>query len=370
MKDIKKAKAILFFTVMLYLAVSVFGADKAEIVELKFSQPPVSDTDTSRTLQSLVKVRDISERYSTGGLYLMSHYGAREELFRKENQRAIDQPMIDQSWRYCSVFSASGTTSVLMGRNWDNQNVGSIIISLYQTSRGSTSISFSRAIDMDFPLNVDLKAFTSSELGKKLLLAPFYAYDGINEHGLAVAVAGVRQVKVKPKPGAEPLFVSYLVRKILDYCKTIREAEALAEKYIPFDLDINSLNTHLLVADASGQSVILEYDQDQWRKIVPDKTSQVLTNKPVYHVQDSILREKCWRFRRISETLDKTEGSLGWKSGLKILRNVAQKGTTWSVVYSLADRELYFSIYQDWNRIYHLKPFAAGFQTKPKEVKL
>jgi predicted choloylglycine hydrolase len=223
---------------------------------------------------------------------------------------------------------------------------------------------------MGFPLNVDLKAFISSELGKKLLLAPFYAYDGINEHGLAIAVAGVRQVKVRPRTNLKPLFVSYLVRKILDQCKTIREAVELAEKYIPFDLDIHSLNTHLLVVDASGQSVILEYGQDKWRKIISEKAWQVLTNKPIYNVPDAKLREKCWRFRSISETLEKSKGAIDWKAGLKILRDVVQKGTTWSVVYSLTDRELYVSIYQDWNRIYHLKPFAAGFQTKPKEVKL
>lgn len=353
----KRKKRVIFLTIILSLVIAGFGGTQAEIIELSFKQPLVSDSDVSRTLESLVKVRDISETYSTGGLYLMTHVGDREDLFQKENQKAIENPMINQSWRYCSVFSTTTDHGVIMGRNWDNQNVGSIIISLYHPPGGYASISFSRAIDMGFPLNVDLLAFKSSELGRKLLLAPYYAYDGINEHGLAVAVAGVKQVTVKPKPNAQPLFVSYLVRRILDQCKSIREATNLVEKFIPFDLDINSLNTHIFIVEASGRSVILEYGQDQWRKIVGDKSWQILTNKPIYRVPDEKLKEKCWRYRSISETLEKTKVNVDWKTGMKILRDVTQKGTTWSVVYSPPTKELYVSVYQKWSRIYHMKSF-------------
>jgi penicillin V acylase-like amidase (Ntn superfamily) len=52
------------------------------------------------------------------------------------------------------------------------------------------------------------------------------------------------------------------MRKILDGTKTVDEALALAQKYIPFDLDKNSPNAHFQVVDASGRSVILEYDGD------------------------------------------------------------------------------------------------------------
>ena len=103
-----------------------------------------------------------------------------------------------------------------MGRNWDNPNVGSIMVNIYHPPDGYTSISFSRAIDLGFPLNVDLEEIKSSELGNKLLLAPFYAFDGINEHGLTVAVAGVNQTAIEPKSDKELVFVTFLVRKILD----------------------------------------------------------------------------------------------------------------------------------------------------------
>jgi penicillin V acylase-like amidase (Ntn superfamily) len=178
--------------------------------------------------------------------------------------------------------------------------------------------------------------------------------DGINEHGLTVAVSANNFTSHKTKSGKELVCITFLMRKILDQTKTIEEAANLVEKFIPFDLDQNSLSSHLIVADSSGRSVILEYDQDQWRKIYSDKSWQVLTTKPIYNVPDENLRENCWRYRSISQTLEKTNGEVDWKAAMRILQDVEQKGTTWSIVYSPTVKDIYFSIYQKWNVIYHL----------------
>jgi hypothetical protein len=350
----KRQKMLLFTACSLFMISGLVSAQE-KITELKFAQPPVSDSDMSRTLQSLVKVQGTGQ-FCEDGLYLMTHFGDREDLFQKENQRAIDYPLIDQTWRHCSVFSASGESGVIMGRNWDNQNVGSIIVSLYHPPEGYTSISFCRSIDLGFG-HKDLEGLESSPFGSKLLLAPFYAMDGINEHGLTVAVAANRPTAVAPKDGKELVGITFLMRKILDQTKTIEEAVDLTNKYIPFDIDQNSLTSHLIIADSSGRSIILEYDQDQWRTVCGQKSWQVLSTKPIYTVPDAKLREQCWRYRSMSETLEKTKGNVDWKTGMKILQDVTQKGTTWSVVYSLTSKELHFSVYQNWESVYYLKTF-------------
>jgi hypothetical protein len=342
-------------TVCSLFMISGLVSAQEKITELKFAQPPVSGSDTSRTLQSLVKVQGTGQ-FCEDGLYLMTHFGDLEDLFQKENQKAIDNPLIDQTWRHCSVFSASGERGVVLGRNWDNQNVGSIIIDLYRPPDGYSSISFCRSIDLGFG-HKDLEGIESSPFGSKLLLAPFYAMDGLNELGITVAVAANRQTPVKPKDGKELVCITFLMRKILDQTKTIEEAVDLAKKYIPFDLDQNSLTSHLIVADESGRSVILEYDEDQWRTIYGQKSWQVLSTKPIYNVPDAKLREQCWRYRSMSEILEKTKGNVDWKTGMKILQDVTQKGTTWSVLYSLTSKELHFSVYQNWETVYHLKTF-------------
>jgi len=303
-----KKKKTIFLTVILLLMISGFVSAQDKIIDLKFEQPPVSDSDMSRTLQSLVKVQGTGQ-FCQDGLYLMTQYGDREEIFQKENQDMIDNPLINQTWRHCSVFSTTAENSVIMGRNWDNQNVGSIIVSLYHPPRGYSSISFTRSISLGFG-HKDLERHKSSIFGSKLLLAPFYAFDGINEHGIAVGVAAVKQVTLKPKSDKELVYAPFLVRKILDQTKNIDEVVNPVEKYIPFDLDKNSLSTHYFIVDASGMSVILEYVQDQWRKIYGDKSWHVLTTKPIYNVSDADLRKKCWRYRSIYETLENTKGNV------------------------------------------------------------
>lgn len=67
------------------------------------------------------------------------------------------------------------------------------------------------------------------------------------------------------------------------------------------------------------------------------------------------LRAKGWRFRKMSEALEKAETERGWSEGLKILESVAQKGTSWSVIYSPTEKDLYFSVYQQWDTVYHLR---------------
>lgn len=350
---VEKKSQIVSLAVTFLLLLCGLAAAQDRIVDLHFKQPPVSKSDTATTLQSLVKVQGTGG-VCQDGLYLISHFGDREDLFEKENQKAIDSPMIHETWRFCSLFSARGEGGVLMGRNWDNQNVGSIIINLYRPPGGYASISFSRAIDMGLPLNMDLEQLSKSELGNKLLLAPFYAMDGINEHGLVVSVAGVRQTALRQRDDRRLVFVTFLIRMILDQAKDVEEALDLAEKFIPFDLDKNSLNAHFFVVDSSGRSAILEYDENQWRKIYPEESWQVLTNKPVFNVPDSGLRGQCWRYRSISETLEKANGDVDWATGMKILQDVAQEGTTWSVVYSPTAGELRFSVYQNWDRVYRL----------------
>jgi hypothetical protein len=344
----------ILLAVILLLVIPALAWAQGDVVELEFGRPPVSGSDTSRTLESLVKVQGTGGPCQTG-LYLLTHVGDREDIFRRENQGLIDNPLMNQTWRFCSVFTAAARDSVVMGRNWDNENVGSIIVNLCYPPEAYSSVCFCRTMDLGFPLHVDLEEIKSSELGSKLLLAPFYVTDGINEHGLAVAVAGVRPTTQEPRDDKELVFVTFLMRKILDQTKTIEEAADLVEDFIPFHLDKNTLAAHFMVADSSGRSVILEYDHDQWRRTYGDGSWQVLTTKPIYNVPDADLRERCWRYRSISGTLEGAPGNVDWQAAMDILKDVGQKGTTWSVVYSPSAKDLYFSVYQDWSTVYHLE---------------
>ncbi|UCC31957.1 MAG: hypothetical protein JSU86_06695, partial [Phycisphaerales bacterium] len=194
--DAKRIAAPLLVVPLLLTAPA--GAQK-HVIDLKFEKPPATGSDETRSLQSLKKIQGTGQ-FCQDGLYLMTHYGDREALFEAENQKVIDEPLLKQTWRHCSLFSAAGNDSVIMGRNWDNQTVGSIIVNLYYPPNGYASISVTRSIDVGF-MQKDLQDYVSMPWGRQLLLSPFWAFDGINEHGLAAGVAGVKEVVVKPMPG-------------------------------------------------------------------------------------------------------------------------------------------------------------------------
>ena len=117
-KLIKLTRSIFLFCIFV---VSTFV--QGQIIDVNFTKIQGVDTDQAKTLKSIVKARDISEQYATGGLYLMTHYGTLDELFQKENQKLINHPWIEQTWRFCSIFSTPTEDGVVIGRNWDNQNV-------------------------------------------------------------------------------------------------------------------------------------------------------------------------------------------------------------------------------------------------------
>jgi len=334
------------------LLVLVVHSASAAVTELEFREPTrpaageSNEPDVGRVLDSIVRVRD--------GLYLVTIQGDCSELLLDENQDMIDDPLINDRSRYCSVFSTAGENGVFMGRNWDNENVGSIMGVLYRPTGGYDSIFFARSIELGFGKDIDLAAIESHAIGERLLRLPFYSMDGVNEHGLMVAVAGDQTTTVSSKEGRELVGISFVIRKLLDRTRTVDEAVALVRDYVPFLLDAKTLAGHLLVADASGASAVLEHDEDGWLVTRSEEDWQAMSTKRVHGVAEETLREDCWRYDTMCGALAEAEGRLDWAGSLALLEDCEQKGTTWSIVFSPEGPELWFSVYKEWDSVYHL----------------
>ncbi|HOP07340.1 MAG TPA: carcinine hydrolase/isopenicillin-N N-acyltransferase family protein [candidate division Zixibacteria bacterium] len=330
------------------------ATDAAEtVIDVSFDDTSAAVSDRAQPLH-IVTARPISQAYSTGGLYLLSGFAPSDGLFAETNQEMIDRPWIEQPWRFCSAFACAGAGTFWVGRNWDNQNVGSILVSLYSPPSGHRSVCLSRAIDIGFGENLDLAGMIRSDYGGRFDVAPFYAVEGMNDAGLVVITTGINTIPVHATPEKRPLFITYLIRQMLDRCGTVAEAVALADRFTPFDLDTNSLSCHLLIADKSGASVVLEHDGHKWASFAPEGSFQIMTNKPLLGLSDTDLKSICWRYRSLAEDLDSLGTGLTRTRAHEMLHRVEQSGTTWSAVYDPAERCLYLSVYQDWDRIYRL----------------
>ncbi len=307
----------------------------------------VDGVDTLSTINSLQK---------TGDLYTMHYYGDYSDILDDMNQSMIGgtgSGSDNSAWMpsFCTLFSAlSDPDSALLGRNFDNPFC-QVLLTNYDPPAGYASLAFTRMSDLGYGLSADLDNLTFEEkLG--LLRAVYFVPDGINECGLAAGLAYVRSVTYTPDGSKETIFVTYLIRKILDGARNIDEAATIANSYNVFDSGIGTISHHLLVADAWGRSAILEFDQGAFQVIENSTAWQVLTNIPVYNRSVSDLKALCWRYRTAYDALESVAGDIDGGEAMGILQSVSQRfpesGTIWSAVYDLKARGVYVCL----NRVY------------------
>ena len=251
----------------------------------------VDGVDTLSTINSLQK---------TGDLYTMHYYGDYSDILDDMNQSmtgGAGNGSDNSAWMpsFCTLFSAlSDPDSALLGRNFDNPFC-QVLLTNYDPPAGYASLAFTRMSDLGYGLYADLDNLTFEEkLG--LLRAVYFVPDGINECGLAAGLAYVSSVTYTPDGSKETIFVTCLIRKILDGARNIDEAATIANSYNVFDRGIGTISHHLLVADAWGRSAILEFDQGAFQVIENSTAWQVLSNIPVYNRSVSDLKALCWRY--------------------------------------------------------------------------
>jgi hypothetical protein len=320
--------------------ISVTSPTNAEI------EVVVDGVDTVSTINSLQK---------TGDLYTMNYYGDYSDILDDINQsmtggtRASSE---NPAWipSFCTLFSAlSDPDSTFLGRNFDNP-LCLVLLTNYDPPVGYASLAFTRMNDLGYGLSTNFDILTFEEK-LNLLKAVYFVPDGINECGLAAGLAYVSPISYTPDGNKETIFITYLIRKILDGAKNIDEAATIANNYNVFDNGIGTISHHLLVADA-WRSVVLEFNQGAFQVIEDSTPWQVLTNIPVYDRSVSYLKALCWRYRTAYEALEAMAGDIDWDDAMGILQSVSQSypqaTTIWSAVYDLKARGVYVCL----NRVY------------------
>jgi Linear amide C-N hydrolases, choloylglycine hydrolase family len=167
-----------------------------------------------------------------------------------------------------------------------------------------------------------------------LLDAPYYAQEGMNEKGVAIAIKGIKGYRVY-HPGKITLTGLHIVRLVLDYAGNLEEAVELIKKYN----NLHSHQLHYMIADASGQSAVVEYIGSDVKVIPNQETWQVASNRLIDSAgpKDPILSH-CNRYKTAYNLLEKKHGIITANEAMNILRDVSQKrinSTHWSAVYNL-----------------------------------
>jgi len=306
-----------------------------------------SNGQTTRT--GIDSVTTINSFKAVGDFYKMDYTGDYNALLDEMDDLLTGGDLTPEKGFKCSLFSANGNLdNQIFGRNFDNPQ-NDVLLTRYNPPDGHSSLAFTRMSDLGYSYGTDYDQL-SYQQKLPLLHAAYFVPDGINEHGLAAGLASVDPVTYVIDPSKDTIFVTRLIREILDHAQTVEDATAIANSYNVFDNNINTISHHLLVASLSGESITLEFTNGEFQVVTSDESWQVLTNIPVYNIPHEELMNYCWRYNSLYTELAENDGELSWSEGMDALETV-HINCPWSAIYDLNSIGIYVAGHNNFEDI-------------------
>jgi len=319
--------------------------------KIEFGSIETTESSPIRTLKSLKRESE---------LYMITYYGDYTSLLDELNEKiiteGIDSVVPDNNVRFeCSIFTVFGKPEhPMFGRNFDNNIKRGVLVGLYSPPDGYQSICLSRMSDMGFDWGED-PTLLSSESRQLLLNSVFFIVDGMNERGVSIALATGETVVINREKNKKLIFITYLLREVLDHSRNVEEAVEVIKNYDVYDVDTSRISNHLLISGPDGNSVIAEYYNGEWKFIYNDRPWQIVTNSLLFGVSEESRRNECWRYRAVDDYMEEVNGWINWEDGMNILESISVGDTQWSSLYDMNTKEIYLSLYRDFDDIFLIK---------------
>lgn len=255
--------------------------------------------------------------------------------------RGLEQKYIPNSYQttdnqdhHCSTVALrSNDGTVYFGRNHDYGNDACLILRVHD-KHGVASLSI---IDLAY-LNLNRPDLDRMNLFQRipLLFSPYFVMDGMNRHGVAVSIMSVDNAKASENPEKPDITNTTLLRLILDYAHSTDDAIELIQN---FNVHFVETPQHVMIADSSGRSCVVEFI-DGRMCITPGKQSwQVCTNYIMYNKSETENDSQCRRYKIGSAKVEALAGEFD-VSGLRhITRSMSRNWTMWTSLYNLTTRE-------------------------------
>jgi hypothetical protein len=259
----------------------------------------------------------------------------------------IPEPAAPQDWG-CTVFAAlSPDGDRLLGRNFDWYADHPALLLFTDPPDGYASVSM---VDLSY------LGYRGDSIGlferKELSRAPYLPFDGMNEKGVALGIMALPAANGIHDPALRTLDDLEIVRLVLDYAASVDQAIELLSQY---NVRFEGVPLHYLIADASGNSAVVEYVAGEMRVLRNAQPWQVATNFIISEEQPQGARSSCRRYNHAYQTLEDQNGSLTGSQAVDLLEQVSQSGdypTIWSMVYNLTSGEIRVVTDRNYQQIY------------------
>ncbi len=170
-----------------------------------------------------------------------------------------------------------------------------------------------------------------------MYMMPYTMLGGINEDGLAIGIAAAKGSFQKPDKDKENIYDSMVSQLLLSKAATVEEAIHYLEK---FNVGAGSYRTHYMLADAEGNSAIVEWNGDM-KVFYPENDYLIMTNFPIYN-GTGFGKD---RYDNYEEALAACKGVLTEQEAMELLKANRIEGDEFvSVVYNLTKKtaRMYF----------------------------
>jgi hypothetical protein len=285
-------------------------------------------SNAEATLQSLEQVDDHP-------LYTMTYYGSYEEAIDYAEFAALPATAETELTWGCSLFTTlADSENALYGRNFDWRFSPALLL-FTNPPDGYASVSMVDIEYLGFGGNASY-SLTEQPIEEltRLLSAPYLPFDGMNEHGLVIGMAAVPDGNMEYDPDKETIDSLMVMRYILDNARTVDAAVEIIEQYnIEWG---NGPPLHYLIADATGQSVLVEFYDGQMYVIPNEFDWQMATNFLLAPGGNVSYR----RYDIIETEFDETNGLITMEEAVALLDAVHQSTTQWSIVYGINSGEV------------------------------
>lgn len=287
-----------------------------------------------------------------GGGRTSSELAAYTMWFLSKGFYPLPKPEPDSVRYGCSSLVArSPKGSVLMGRNFDYPFATGVIMHS-RPRHGYESISTFNSDYYGFGEGWKPEGFVNQYLA---LTGLFFALDGINEKGLAVADLMAGDDAVTHQDSGKPaMTTTSAIRLLLNRAATVDEAVELL-RGIDMHSDIGWAH-HYAIADASGRSVVVEYVDDE----IVVVESPAAANHYLCDVKRNVgLDEGDDRYEYLCARYEEAHGVMDEKSLGSAIATVSHPehedgylGTAWTMLMDLTNLSVIY-----WSRRHFDKPF-------------
>lgn len=176
----------------------------------------------------------------------------------------------------CSLFTAEGDQGDrILGRNFDWRFSPALLLFITpEDGYASVSMMDIEYLGLGGERDQDLTDLPLEDL-QPPLDAPPHPFDGMNEKGLAVAMASDNEQAMPFVPAKNTIDQVEGIREILDHAGTVDEAIEIFDRY---NIDMGSVPIHYMVSSATGKSAVVEFYQGEMVVFWSKKSWQAATN--------------------------------------------------------------------------------------------